>query len=184
MQGSIYTTFSEMVIEKMGMTVWNDLLEKIKPGSDGVYTKGMQYEDAEIMAYVSELSTVTKIDAPTLVKTFGEYLFIHLYNSSPTSLSHINNLKDFLMCIDNVIHKEVQRIYPDAYLPTFNHTERSEGDLVMFYHSKRKLCHLSEGLITSAAKHFEQAITIDHPECMHDGADKCKLVVHFETLHE
>jgi predicted hydrocarbon binding protein len=65
-------------------------------------------------------------------------------------------------------------------LPTFEYTETANGDLVMFYHSKRKLCYLSEGLITGAAKHFEQHITIEHPEYMHNGAEKCKLVISFK----
>ncbi|MFT5295171.1 MAG: putative hydrocarbon binding protein [Colwellia sp.] len=180
MQGSIFTTFSEMVIEKMGMSVWNKLLEKVNPSSEGVYTNGMQYDDSEILAYVSELSIITKVNVPTLVRTFGEYLFIHLFNSSPIQGSHIDNLKDFLTCIDAVIHKEVKRVYPDAYLPSFKYDETPEGDLIMFYKSKRKLCHLSEGLITGAAKHFEQSISIKHPECMHDGAEKCKLVISFK----
>lgn len=180
MQGSIYTSFSEMVIEQMGMTVWNELIEKVKPRSEGIYTNGMQYDDSEIMSFVSALSEITKVEAPTLVRTFGEYLFIHLYNSSPTNLSHIDNLKDFLSSIDNVIHKEVKRVYPQAYLPTFEYSETPNGDLVMYYQSKRKLCHLSEGLITSAAKHFNQPIKIAHPVCMHDGAEKCKLIISFE----
>ena len=180
MQGSIFTSFSEMVIEKMGMSVWNELLEKVKPSSEGVYTNGMQYDDSEILAYVSELSSITKVNVPTLVRTFGEYLFIHLFNSSPIQVSHIDNLKDFLTCIDAVIHKEVKRVYPDAYLPSFKYDETPDGDLIMFYKSKRKLCHLSEGLITGAANHFKQSISIKHPECMHDGAEKCKLVISFE----
>lgn len=180
MQGSIYTSFSEMVIERMGMTVWNDLLAKVSPTSEGVYTNGMQYDDSEIMALVTELSKIIKIDVPTLVRTFGEYLFIHLYNNSPANLSHINNLKDFLIYIDNVIHKEVKRVYPQAYLPSFEFNETPDNNLVMFYQSKRKLCYLSEGLILSASKHFNQPITIDHPECMHDGAEKCKLIISFK----
>ncbi len=180
MQGSIYTSFSEMVIEKMGMSVWNELLAVVNPRSEGVYTNGMQYDDAEIMAFVSALSTITKIEASLLVRGFGEYLFIHLFNSSPANLSQMNNLQDFLLCIDSVIHKEVKRVYPKAYLPTFECTEADNGDLVMFYQSKRKLCYLSEGLITGAAKHFDQVITIEHPECMHHGAGKCKLVISFE----
>jgi predicted hydrocarbon binding protein len=169
-----------MVIEKMGMTVWNELLVKVNPSSEGIYTNGMQYDDSEIIAYVAALSDITKIDALSLVKAFGEYLFIPLLNSSPANLSHVDNFKDFLLCIDGVIHKEVKRVYPKAYLPTFEYTETANGDLVMYYQSKRKLCHLSEGLITGAAKHFSQNITIKHPECMHDGAEKCKLVISFE----
>jgi predicted hydrocarbon binding protein len=181
MQGSIYTSFSEMIIEKMGMSVWNDLLAKVSPASEGVYTNGMQYDDSEIMSLVSALSEMTKIDVATLVRTFGEYLFIHLYNNSPANLSHIDNLKDFLIYIDNVIHKEVLRVYPQAYLPKFDFKEIPNNDLVMYYQSKRKLCYLSEGLILSASKHFNQPITISHPECMHDGADKCKLIISFEN---
>ncbi|MFT5851686.1 MAG: putative hydrocarbon binding protein [Colwellia sp.] len=180
MQGSIYTAFSEMVIEKMGMGVWNDLLAKVNPTSEGIYTNGMLYNDSEIVALVSALSKITKIDITTLIRSFGEYLFIHLYNNSPADLSHIDNLKDFLIYIDSVIHKEVKRVYPQAYLPTFDCTDSSDGDFVMFYYSKRKLCYLSEGLILSASKHFNQPITISHPECMHDGAEKCKLIISFK----
>lgn len=181
MQGAIFTTFSEMVIEKMGMSLWNEILEKVNPSSEGIYTNGMQYDDSEIMSYISELSKITQVDVTTLVRNFGEYLFTHLFNSCPVNISYINNLKDFLTCIDGVIHKEVKRVYPQAYLPTFDYSETAEGDLIMFYQSKRKLCHLSEGLILGAAKHFNQSISIDHPECMHDGAEKCKLLVSFEV---
>ena len=180
MQGSIFTAFSKMVVEKMGIETWNELLDTVKPSSEGIYTNGMQYEDSEIMALVAALSTKTKIDAPTLVRTFGSYLFIHLYNSSPTNLSHIDNLKDFLCIIDSVIHKEVKRVYPKAYLPTFDYSEQENGDLVMFYQSKRKLCHLSEGLIISAASHFNEEVEITQPICMHDGAEKCKLIISFK----
>jgi predicted hydrocarbon binding protein len=180
MQGSIFTAFSEMIIEKMGMEVWNYLLTDTAPSSEGVYTNGMQYEDSEMMSLVTALSEKTKIDATTLVRDFGSYLFSYLYNSCPADITHIDNLKDFLLCIDSVIHKEVQRVYPNAYLPSFDYSETPEGDLVMYYQSKRKLCHLSEGLILSAAAHFQQKITIEQPECMHTGHEKCKLVVSFK----
>jgi len=180
MQGSIYTAFSKMVIEKMGIETWNELLDTVKPESEGIYTNGMQYEDSEIMALVAALSAKTKIDAASLVRSFGSYLFIHLYNSSPTNLSHIDNLKDFLRIIDSVIHKEVKRVYPQAYLPSFDYSETADGNLIMYYQSKRKLCHLSEGLILSAASHFNEEVEITQPDCMHNGAEKCKLVISFK----
>lgn len=179
MQGSIYTVFADMVVEKLGIETWNELLDTVKPSSEGIYTKGMQYDDAEIMSLVGALSVKTGIDVTSLVRTFGGYLFIHLYNSSPANLSDIDDLKEFLLSIDSVIHKEVKRVYPHAYLPVFECSETPDGDLVMLYYSKRKLCYLSEGLILSAAFHFNQKISIKHPECMHDGSDKCKLIISF-----
>ncbi len=180
MQGSIFTTLSKMVIDKWGIETWNELLDTIKPSSKGIYTKGMQYDDSEMTALIGALSKKTNIDTPSLVRTFGRYLFIHLYNSSPTNLSHIDNLKDFLLSIDLVIHKEVKRVYPQAYLPSFDYSITPDGDLVMFYHSKRKLCYLSEGLILSAASHFGEEVQITQPECMHNGAEKCKLIISFK----
>lgn len=180
MQGSIFTVFSQMVIEKLGMEAWNELLDIVKPSSEGVYTKGMQYDDSEMTALVGALSTKTNTDIPSLVRTFGGYLFIHLYNNSPANLSHVDNLKDFLSIIDSVIHKEVKRVYPQAYLPSFDYSEAPNGELVMFYQSKRKLCHLSEGLILSAASHFNEEVEITQPECMHHGAEKCKLIISFK----
>lgn len=66
MQGSIYTSFSEMVIEKWGMTVWNELLEKVPPCSQGIYTNGMQYNDSEIIASLGQLTVgiAYKINKP------------------------------------------------------------------------------------------------------------------------
>ncbi|MFB0982305.1 MAG: heme NO-binding domain-containing protein [Alteromonadaceae bacterium] len=181
MQGSIFTSFSEMVIEEMGMPLWNQLLDKVNPPSKGIYTNGMQYDDSEIMVFIAELSILTQVDTPTLLRNFGEYLFIDLFNNNRASLSYLDNLKDFLKGIDHVVHKEVRRLYPDAYVPTFKVSETPNGDLIMLYQSKRKLCHLSEGLITGAAKHFDESISIHHPECMHDGAAQCKLVISFEA---
>ena len=179
MQGAVFTAFSDMVIEKLGMGQWNKILEEVSPESEGIYTSVAQYADDELIAMVVALSEDTGIPVPELVKSFGEYLFSILYENSPTDISHVDNLKDFLLLIDGVIHKEVKRLYPDAYLPTFDYSEGEEGQLIMYYESKRKLCHLSEGLIEGAAAQFGQKIRIDHPECMHRGDPKCKLIVNF-----
>lgn len=66
MQGSIYISFSEIVIEKRGMTVWNELLEKVSPCSQEIYTNGMQYNDSEIMASLGQLTAgiAQKINNP------------------------------------------------------------------------------------------------------------------------
>lgn len=180
MQGSIYTAFSDMIIEKMGMEQWNELLEKTNPPSKGVYTSGQQYDDSELINMVVVVSEKTGIAVEKLVEAFGQFLFDSLYQSSPTDLSNIDNLRDFLLAIDKVIHLEVKRIHPNSHLPKFEYEDGDNGELIMYYSSKRKLCHASIGLIFGAAKKFDEAIEIAHPQCMHDGADCCKLIVSFK----
>ena len=180
MQGSIFTAFSDMIIEKMGMEQWNELLDKTDPESKGMYTSGEQYEDSELVNMVILLSEKTGAKPEDLIQAFGEYLFDSLYQNCPTDLSEIKTLREFLLSIHSVIHVEVKRLHPNAYLPVFEYEDGEGNDLIMYYSSKRKLCHASVGLIYGAAKQFKETISISHPECMHTGKDRCKLVVTFK----
>jgi predicted hydrocarbon binding protein len=184
MQGSIYTAFSDMIVEKMGMEQWNELIEQTSPPSQGVYTSGEQYLDSELINMVQALSTKTGIATEELIEQFGRYLFNILYDTSPVDISKIDNLKAFLLAIDNLIHVEVKRLHPKAYLPTFEYEELDDSTLIMYYSSKRKLCHASIGLIFGAAEKFNEKISIEQPECMHEGADRCKLVISFQGYNE
>ena len=112
MQGSIFTAFSDMIIDQMGMEKWNELLEKTNPSSGGVYTSGAQYEDSELINMVVLLSEQTGIAVDDLIESFGTYVFDILYKNSGVDVSSIDNLRDFLLAIDNVIHVEVQRPIP------------------------------------------------------------------------
>ncbi len=184
MQGSIYTAFSDMIIEQMGMEQWNELIEQTSPPSQGVYTSGEQYQDSELINMVQALSTKTGIATELLIEKFGRYLFNKLYDTSPIDISRLDNLKSFLLAIDNLIHVEVKRLHPKAYLPTFEYETIDENTLIMYYSSKRKLCHASIGLIFGAAEKFNEKISIEHPECMHQGATRCKLVIIFQGHYE
>ena len=180
MQGSIYTAFADMIIETMGMASWNQLLDETQPPSQGIYTSGAQYDDSELFTMVALLVEKTGLPAEQLVEQFGVFLFAKLYENSPADISAIDNLRDFLLAIDSVIHAEVKRVHPQAYLPKFDYAIGENNSLILYYYSKRKLCHASVGLIKGAAEMFNEQITIEHPECMHNGASRCKLVVHFQ----
>jgi hypothetical protein len=180
MQGSIYTAFSDMIIEKMNMEQWNELLEKTNPPSKGIYTSSQNYDDSELINMVVVLSEKTGITIDNLMESFGNFLFDSLYKTSPANVSQIDNLRDFLLAIDQIIHVEVKRVHPDAYLPKFEYEDGDNGELIMYYSSKRKLCYVCIGLIFGAAKKFNEEITITHPQCMHDGDACCKLMISFK----
>ncbi|WCP67823.1 heme NO-binding domain-containing protein [Vibrio tubiashii] len=181
MQGAVFTAFSDMIVEKMGMEMLDELIETTEPESGGIYTAGGSYADSELFNMVGVLSDKTNIPAEELVRSFGHYLFKKLYASCPTDISQITDLKAFLLAIDSVIHKEVKRLYPQAYLPRFSYEEQEDGRLVIYYNSGRELCELAEGLIVGASEHFKQPIHLAHPDCLHRGDKHCKIVVAFDT---
>lgn len=180
MQGAIFNAFADMITEQMGMQQWNALLDATRPPSQGIYTRGEQYDDSELSNMLLVLCDKTGLPIEQLLENFGLYLFDKLYVNSPADLSSVSNLSDFLLAIDSVIHVEVKRLHPDAYLPKFEYEKSADNTLIMYYSSKRKLCYVSIGLIQGAAKQFKQQVEIAHLECMHHGAERCKFKITFK----
>lgn len=179
MQGIIFNALEEFFLETADMEVWNSVLESSDLKSGGVYTSGVNYEDAEIVSLATNLCE--KLDIPLVdgLKLFGKYLFGFLLNRGPIELGNYPNAQALLENLENVVHRDVKRIHPDAYTPFFVYTPVNDSEGELSYLSKRKLCFVAEGLLTGAAEHYGQTVQMNHYECMHGGAEKCKWKVKF-----
>lgn len=177
MKGVVFNVLEEMVIEQCGMLAWNEILEAQE--IEGIYTAGESYPDEELFELVGSISAKTEIPAETLVGAFGERLFKGLSERNPVFIEAESTLKGFLKSVHDVIHIEVRKLYENPNLPDFEYEEDADNTLLMRYRSPRKLCILAEGLIRGAAYHYDTAIEIEHPVCMHKGADHCDLIVRF-----
>ncbi|MFT5176073.1 MAG: hypothetical protein ACI8W7_004267 [Gammaproteobacteria bacterium] len=45
MKGAVFTMSQTMVEEKFGLDTWEQILEKVAPQSEGIYTAGDTYPD-------------------------------------------------------------------------------------------------------------------------------------------
>jgi len=132
------------------------------------------------MDLVGAAHEVSGIPVSDLVRSFGEYMFPRFQQANPQFFADDMTLKSFLLSVDRIIHVEVRKLHPGAILPEFEYKDDSDNELTMYYTSPRKLCHVAEGLIAGAAKHFNTEYTLEHPDCMHDGAKACTLKL---TMH-
>ncbi len=181
MKGIVFTTFNDMIEQKIGIEMWEDLLEQVKSESQGIYTAVEDFPDEELLEMVSLLSEKTGTPLPDLIQAFGQYLFHTLAMKHSIFVEAEKDLFDFLKSIEGVIHKEVMKLYPDPKLPTIDWKQENEKELTLLYKSPRKLCHLADGLIRGAAEQYETPITLTHDQCMHDGHEQCTFVV---TRHD
>ena len=156
-------------------------MDTVKLPSEGIFTSGGRYDDSELITLVKALSDDQNIPIPDLIRAFGVFIFPALYQSLEFPEEIKTSIKSFLKSIEDVIHKEVKRMYPEVYLPTFSYIDTGEHSLTLIYHSKRKMCALAEGLVNGAAKHFNVKTGIEHKICMHDGHDHCELELTFES---
>ncbi len=173
MKGIVFCLLNEMVEEQFGLEAWDDLLDAV--GTDGVYVATETYDDAELLALVAAAEKATGIAAADLVRQFGAYMIPHFAKNYATFFENQTSLKAFLLSVDQVIHVEVRKLYPDAGLPTFDYEDEQDNELTMIYKSPRKLCALAEGLIAGSAAHFGEQYELRHDICMHKGDDHCAL---------
>ncbi|MEZ6124977.1 MAG: heme NO-binding domain-containing protein [Planctomycetaceae bacterium] len=173
MKGIVFTVLNELVENQFGMDVWDSLLNRT--GHDGAYTTAASYPDAEAMSLVAGLSAHTGLPVNDLVRVFGRYLFGAFERQYPVFFQLPQTAKEFLKSVDEIIHVEVRKLYPDAVLPVFEYEDPAENRLVMLYRSTRQLCPLAEGLLEGAAAHFQTSIQYEQTKCTHRGDDHCRF---------
>lgn len=170
MKGIVFTEFLDMVEKKFGYEVVDHIIEQSDLESNGIYTAVGTYHHSEIVQLLTRLSLKTATDAQVLLKAFGAYIFDTFLVGYPQFFDKHDNLFGFLNSIDNHIHVEVRKLYPDAALPKFETQETDDGTLVMTYTSDRKMSALAEGLIEKSIVHYKKPHSIATQLLNEDGS--------------
>ncbi|SBS35156.1 Heme NO binding protein [Marinomonas aquimarina] len=162
MLGVVYIQFMEMIKEKFSEDVLDDLLDEPSLSTGGAYTSVGYYDHTDIIKLVVALSKKTDIPVDDLVEAFGKHLFAALIDKYPMLAEDKTDALEMLESVDNSIHVEVHKLYPQAELPEFKCIRLSDTKLQMVYRSKRPFSILALGLIKGCAEHFGEQLTISH----------------------
>ena len=169
MKGIVFTEFLDMVEREFGIVVADNIVTKSNLSSGGAYTSVGTYDHGEMVQLVTHLSNEINTPVNTLLLVYGEYFFQVLADSYPKFIADIPDAFTFLSGIENHIHVEVLKLYPDAELPRFDISRIDENTLQMVYHSERKLAAFARGLLNSSIKHFGEQIEIESKDISGDG---------------
>lgn len=149
-----------MVEEKFGLDMVDDLIDEAAPASGGAYTAVGTYSHQELVDMVVVLSKKTGAQVPDLIKVFGHHLAVVFATKFPEFFAEVDNTLDFLKKIDNHIHVEVRKLYPDAELPVFKFDDSNGDEFKLTYSSERGFGDLALGLIEGVAKFYRQPFDI------------------------
>lgn len=158
MKGVIYNAVEDAVTKLYSADTWDDLLEDA--GLSGEYTSLGNYDDTDLAALVGAACKATGHQPEVLVKVVGEHAFPYLFERHPELVAERSTFA-FLRAVNDIIHPEVLKLYPDSNPPEFEFEDRSDGALRMTYRSARKLGTLAEGLIRGAAKQFGEEVDVE-----------------------
>lgn len=173
MKGIVFNLYQSVFIDKYGEDAWDELLDAVD--IEGVYSTLGTYADGEFLKLVTATSERVSLTVPEIVQWFGRESIPMMAVQFPELFSAHSALRSFLLTLNDVIHPEVRKLYPEADVPVFDYDVSSPEVLVMSYQSSRKLCDFAIGLIEGAGRHFSEAVTIDHPICMNRGDAACEF---------
>jgi hypothetical protein len=169
MKGIIFREFLNMVEQEFGDEMADTMIIESKIPNKGAYTSVGTYDHTELIKLVSVLSDHTNIETRDLIKSFGKKVF-SVFSVNYSSM--FNNIHDgfaFLETIEDTIHKEVLKLYPEAELPSINTKRKNENALNLTYKSSRKMSDFAEGLIHGCMQHFKENYLVIKKLITEDG---------------
>ena len=177
MKGIVFTEFLELVEEKFGLEMVDNIISSSDLESEGAYTAVGTYSFSEMLQLLQHLSANTGISIDNLLLVYAEHFFSVIEKSYPGLLATYKDPIEMISSIENHIHVEVRKIYPDAELPTFVVEEKSENDLTVIYKSSRAMHHFGLGLMNKTFEHFNATATIELQKIKEDGTE-VRFVIH------
>ena len=171
MKGIVFTEFLDLVEDKFGLEVLDKILTQSDLESGGVYTSVGTYSFSEMLQLLQHLSAHTSISIDDLLLVYAEHFFGVIEESYPGLLATYKDPIEMLSSIENHIHVEVRKIYPDAELPTFEVIEKTQDTLVMIYKSSRAMHHFGLGLMNKTFEHFNSKASIVLEKLNEDGTE-------------
>lgn len=177
LKGIVFTEFLGFVREQHGEEMVDEIIETSDLASGGAYTAVGTYHHGEMLTLCSALSDRTGTPVATLVRAFGNRLSDTFARTHPAFFERAGNLFDFLESIEQHIHVEVRKLYPDAELPTFAVEARTSTRIVLIYRSPRRMGHLSEGLIQGSARRFGVQVLVHAEPLQQDDGQAVRFTV-------
>ena len=175
MKGIVFTEFLEMVEDSFSLEVADKMIRSSNLSNNGVYTTVGTYDHQEMVEMVTQLSKLTGLEVSSLLQAYGELLFTKFASGYQVFFEHVGSSFEMLKQVDNYIHIEVKKLYPDAELPEFAYEEPGENQLLMKYSSPRGFGAFAKGLILGCISHFEEDIELE----MNDVSNGEGKLVHF-----
>ena len=160
MKGIVFTELIEMVEEGHGLEAVDEILSIPELSSKGIFTATGTYPVKDIELILSKLTELTGADRDALLHLFGGHLFNTFTKNYSELISGLDNTFDLLRNIENHIHVEVKKLYPEAELPKFEVKTSTDDVLELVYRSSRYMGSLALGLMEATASHFEEEIEI------------------------
>lgn len=161
MYGIINTSIEELVINKFGLTVWEEIL--LKSGvAKQIFLSNEAYDDAITYQLASSTADVVGMSIGEVLLEFGKWWILHTCQKRYGSMLKTGggDLAEFLIGLPS-FHNRVQIMYPKLTPPEFKVEKLEDQYFSVHYYSKRPaLQEFMRGLLLGLASYYKVNATV------------------------
>ncbi len=179
MKGIIFNITESFITDHYGENIFNAIIDDCELETKEPFVGPGTYPDNDLMEIVVKSSKKLSMSTSDFLRELGTYSFHKLAGRFPHFVKPYNCPKEFLKTVDGIIHVEVQKLYKETQLPTFQYKEPMEDELIITYYSKRKLYPLMEGLVNGVANYFNSPIKQNLTIYTKDNVEFCDFHLKF-----
>ena len=178
MKGVVFNLLEVLVRREFGDEEWPRVARDAEV--DSSFTEAGNYPDASLRRLIVEVGKRARKTPGEALQWFGRHSMPLLHTMYPGFFDKQNSARDFVLTLNDIIHPEVRRLYPDADVPWFDFDTRcGPNELILGYQSPRKLCLLAHGFVEGAADYYGETVDVEQTQCMHRGDAKCVFRLQF-----
>lgn len=159
MKGIILSEFVEFLEATLGDDRAQKIINDSQVPSLGAYSTVGLYDYQELIQLLTQTVSETDTEAGILLERFSEHLFTVFKRDYNVFFEGVTSAAEMLTQIDNHIHVEVLKLYPDAELPKFEYA-RDGDQLTLNYQSPRPLAAVAQALVGACLKYFGDKETL------------------------
>lgn len=157
MKGLVFVELLEMAESLLGEQVVDEVLDECALSTGGAYNAVGNYPCSELMTLVQAFGRRSGVPTGQLQRDFGSWMHQHFETHYPHFFADKHDPLTMLEAIENEVHVEVRKLYPEAELPRFDSVRLDDGQaLRLTYHSPRALGDFCHGLVDACIAHFGQ----------------------------
>lgn len=160
MKGVVFVELLSMAEALVGEDAVDAVLDSVDLPSGGAFTAVGNYPCSELMTLVQAFSAHTGASVEDLQIAFGKWIFGKFKISYAEFFEGKETAFQMLESIEDEIHVEVRKLYPEAELPSFSTRRVDDSTLEMTYSSERPLVDFCRGMIDACLDHFNEPADI------------------------
>jgi len=178
MHGSIFVLLKRFVEHRYNYSAWVKLLEDTGVEHPPYQMHGM-YPTGELFAIVQRASEQSGVPAYELMEEFGHFIVPDLMLIYSKYIGSGWRTYQMLLNTEEAMHGAVRKEDDRTSPPRLLVTKRGEKQLIVDYHSKRRMAGVAVGIIKGIAGYFHESDIVEVTRVTPADAERVQIRVDF-----